>query len=175
MSEAIIRTAGREEHPRKLLMPWRLAAASKFSPPKGAPTRRAAISVSAVWRWQKLDPSASNASVPSSGTDDRTRDSRARRSKANAESPTAQRTAETAHSAPAAPRMVAAEIRGAPRPAHGAAAVKGDQLEDRNTCEGFRRLNFDARRAGLKHRKSNPNEIAHCRRLAHRRSTRAPM
>lgn len=82
-------------------MPWRVAAASNFRRLNGLPTRRAAISVSAVWRWQKLDPSASNASVPSSGTDDRTRDSRARRSKTNAENPTAQRTAETAHSAPA--------------------------------------------------------------------------
>src|SRR5579872_3900655 len=47
----MIRTAGREEHPRKLLIPRRLAAG-------------AAIKVSAICCWKKLDPPASNASVP---------------------------------------------------------------------------------------------------------------
>ena len=75
-------------------MPRRLAAASNFRRLRRTPARRAAISVSAVCRWKKLDPPASNASVRSSGTDDRARDSRVRRSKTNAANPTAQRTAE---------------------------------------------------------------------------------
>src|SRR5579863_2083535 len=60
----MIRTAGREEHPRKLLIPRRLAAASNISPPKRTPPKRAAIKVSAICCWKKLDPPASNASVP---------------------------------------------------------------------------------------------------------------
>jgi hypothetical protein len=169
----MIRTAGREEHPRKLLIPRCLAAASNIHRLKGLPPKRAAISVSAVSCWKKLDPPASNAAVPRSGTDDSTRDSRARRSNANAESPTAQRTAETAHSASAAPRVGAASIPRAPGPLHKAATAQRRAIAE--GLQHMRRIpSIELRRAALKHRKSNVKEIASCRRLAHRRSTRAP-